>query len=138
MRSRAPNRVRYPEVVNSDASGRRRLARAAAVTPAVLLLTAAAPALAAAPVGWEPVPKVSVLHVLLILVFLPLALIAIITLLVYVPSLKRGHSYQPGRTWHAHPEWFGGPSDGVEAAYRVDPQVVQAAARGNGGANAHW
>ena len=36
------------------------------------------------------------LHVILVLVVIPVALFALITLLVYLPSMMKGERYQPG------------------------------------------
>ena len=142
MASRAPKRVRYPGPVTSlRACWARRLARAVALAPAVLLVTAAAPALADPPAAWPQPPSVSLLHVLLVLVVIPAALFAIITLLVYVPSMSRGEKYQPGRAWHARPEWFGGPrggADGLAATERAGVPAEQSRPRGTGGAHAQW
>jgi len=116
----------------------RRAARALALTPAVLLLTAATPALAAAPDTWEKSPSVSPLHFLLIVAAIPAGLFVLISLLVYVPSLKKGDSYQPGLAWRNEPAWFGGPSSGVEAVDKQDPKAVEAGADERGGARAQW
>jgi len=114
----------------------RRAARAVALTPAVVVAAAAAPALASPPEQWEDPPSVSGLDVLLVLFVAPLALFLLITLLVYLPSMVRGEKYQPGLAWRNEPEWFGGPKDGLAAADRTDPKVLEQS--GKGGASAHW
>ncbi len=116
---------------------RRRLARALAFTPAVVLAVAAGPAFASPPQSWGSSPHVSVMHALLIYLIIPLSLIIVITLLVLVPSLVKGEKYQPGLAWHNEPEWFGGPRDGVAAAEQVDPKQLEASGE-RGGASAHW
>ena len=117
----------------------RRFARAVALTPAILLCVSAAPAIAAPPEQWPQAEPVSTLHALLILVAIPLALFAIISLLVHVPSMARGEEYTPGLAWHHENEWFGGPSGGVEAADKPDPKAVEAVKEGHtGGASARW
>lgn len=121
-----------------NSSAARRAARALALTPAVLLLSAATPALAAAPSTWEKSPSVSPLHFLLIVVAIPAGLFVLISLLVYVPSLVKGERYQPGLAWRNEPEWFGGPSAGVEAAQKRDPAEIEAGADERGGARAQW
>lgn len=63
-------------------------------------------------------------------VLLPLAVLAVITLLVMAPSWRRGPKYRPGLSWWAEPVWIGGR--GLEAARDVDP-----AAEG-GGCSARW
>ncbi|HEX6516560.1 MAG TPA: hypothetical protein VF049_13405 [Nocardioidaceae bacterium] len=116
----------------------RRIVRAVALTPAILLTVTAAPALAVAPDTWKETDRVSPLHALLIYAVIPLSLFVVITLLVYVPSMARGRRYQPGLAWRNEPEWFGGPSDGVSAVDEVDPAVVAAGHESKGGASAHW
>lgn len=118
----------------------RRAVKALALTPAVLLATAAGPALAAAPEQWPTEPHVSAMHALLIYLIAPGGVALLITLLVYVPSLARGQKYQPGLAWRNEPEWFGGPREGVDAA---DKAAAEAAASGTasderGGASARW
>ena len=121
-----------------NSSAARRAARALALTPAVLLVSAATPALAAAPSTWEKSPSVSPLHFLLIVAAIPAGLFVLISLLVYVPSLVKGERYQPGLAWRNEPEWFGGPSAGVEAAQKQDPAEIEAGADERGGARAQW
>ena len=114
----------------------RRAGRAIALTPAVLAITAAAPALATAPDSWGTEPTVSPLHFLLVIFGIPAALFVLITLLVMLPSMIRGESYKPGLAWRNEPEWFGGPSGGVEAADQKP--VDESAADERGGARAQW
>jgi hypothetical protein len=114
----------------------RRAARALALTPAVLVATAA-PAFASPPEQWGTEPSVPALDALLVYLLIPLGIALIITLLVYVPSLVRGQKYQPGLAWRNEPEWFGGPSSGVEAADEVEPAAVEAEGE-RGGASARW
>ena len=115
----------------------RRIARAVALTPAALVSVAAAPALADPPDTWAPADKVSPLHVLLVLGAIPLGLFVLITLLVYLPSMVRGQKYQPGLAWRNENEWFGGPSDGVDAAAKAEPAELEGA-RESGGTSARW
>ena len=91
-----------------------------------MLLSVPAVAWADPPESWEDGPAVSPLYTLLVLVGIPLLLFVLIALAVYVPSMSRGGSYQPGQAWRAEPEWFGGPSDGLEAADRTAPPAVSA------------
>ncbi|MGH3332291.1 MAG: hypothetical protein ACRDPJ_13430 [Nocardioidaceae bacterium] len=126
-------------ITDLNASAVRRLARAVALTPAVLVSLAGAPALATAPEQWDTAEPVSTLTVLVLLVGVPVALFAIITLLVYVPSLARGEKYTPGLAWRNENEWFGGPKSGVEAADQVEPDAVEGSDEsGRGGASARW
>lgn len=119
-----------------DAALRRAL-RALALTPAVLLLTGTGPALATAPEQWGPEESVSPMHALLVLAIIPIGLFVLITVLAYVPSMARGEKYTPGLAWRSEPEWFGGPSRGLEAADETPP-AVEAGRDDRGGASAHW
>src|SRR5680860_1810502 len=74
----------------------RRLARAAALIPAILVCAMASPAIAAPPDGWPQAEPVSTLHALVVLVGVPLGLFAVISLLVHVPSMARHEEYTPG------------------------------------------
>jgi hypothetical protein len=119
----------------------RRAARALALVPAILVTFATGSAFAEAPEQWEDNPSVSPLHVILVLVVIPVALFALIWLLVYLPSMKKGQRYQPGLAWRNEPEWFGGPRDGVEAADGSRPAAVGTAADtepDRGGASGRW
>jgi hypothetical protein len=115
----------------------RRIAWAVALTPAAVVSLAAAPALADPPDTWARPDKVSPLHVLLVLGAIPLGLFVLITLLVYLPSMVRGQKYQPGLAWRNENEWFGGPSDGVDAADKAEPAELEGAGE-SGGASARW
>lgn len=123
------------------------MARLLAVTPAILVVLSAGPALAVPPEQWPVSEPVSTLTVLLILVAIPLALIATISLLVYVPSMARGESYVPGLAWRNENEWFGGPRGGVEAAEDAEHRAIESGAgqdgprdtdADRGGASARW
>jgi hypothetical protein len=116
----------------------RRLARAVALTPAVLALLAA-PAFADTPEEWADADPVSTLHVLLVLVIIPAGLFLLISLLVLVPSMARGDRYTPGHAWRSENEWFGGPRGGIEAADKSEPAAIEGVDdSGRGGASAHW
>jgi hypothetical protein len=115
----------------------RRLVTTALLAP-VVLLGMAAPASAAPPETWPETDSVSALDMLLILVAIPVGLIAVISLLVYVPSMVRGQKYTPGLAWRSENEWFGGPRGGVEAATESDPAAIEAGDSGRGGASARW
>lgn len=116
----------------------RRVCRAAALVPAVVVLTATAPALADRPETWTDPDPVGALWPLILLVGVPLGLFAVITLLVYVPSMARGEKYTPGLAWRNENEWFGGPRGGVEAADTVEPAGAQDDEHERGGASARW
>lgn len=116
----------------------RRVLRTLAITPAVLLPLAAAPALAAPPEAWPDAAPTSGLDFLLVLLVIPLGLALVISLLAMVPSMVRGERYTPGLAWRNENEWFGGPKDGLEATDKTDPQALEAAERERGGASARW
>jgi hypothetical protein len=68
-----------------------------------------------APTSWPNPAPMSMLHVLLLFVGVPLLIITVVTLLVITPSLIRGPRYRPGLSWWAKPEWFAGPERGLHA-----------------------
>jgi hypothetical protein len=114
-----------------------------ALGPAILVTSLTSTAFAEAPNTWEDPPSVSPAHAILVLAVIPLALIALITLLVYVPSMSKGERYQPGQPWRNEAEWFGGPRGGVEAADRVaQPTAVGSGHEGDepdrGGTSGRW
>jgi len=119
----------------------RRAARALALVPAILVTFATGSAFAEAPEQWEDNPSVSPLYVIMVLVVIPVALFALICLLVYLPSMKKGQRYQPGLAWRNEPEWFGGPRDGVVEAAGARPAAVGTATDtepDRGGASGRW
>ena len=91
------------------------VARPAAVLLGLFLGFLAAPAAATAPETWSDPDNGSVLENLLILVGIPLAVILLVALLVYLPSMIRGQSSEPALAFQDRSEWFGGPRKGVEA-----------------------
>lgn len=110
-----------------------------------LVLCAGAPLLVALAVpaqavvrddGDEPGQGLSYAASLLIFGGLPLALFAIITLLVVLPSLAKGPRHRPGLSWWASPVWFGGPADPDAATPERLAQVRPT--EGAGGTRARW
>jgi len=63
---------------------------------------------------------------------IPLAVYALVSLLVYAPSWVRSPKYRPGLTWFAEPVWFNGPADPHGALVTAVP-VPDA-----GGTSARW
>jgi hypothetical protein len=49
-------------------------------------------------------------HTLLVFVGIPVLVIAVLTLLVFAPSIAHGPRYRPGLSWWAPPVWINGPS----------------------------
>ena len=128
----------------------RRAAWALALTPAALVVTATGTASAAPPSSWPNTPHVSPIYVILVLGAIPLALFALITLLVYLPSMRRGDGHAAGEAWRGDPEWFGGPRQGLEAVDAAAPAAVTSGGStavgggqtdggpGRGGTSGHW
>jgi hypothetical protein len=123
-----------PVMPDLNARVARHALRALALTAAVLLPLAPAPALAAPPSTWPAPEPVSALDYLLVLLVIPLGLALLITVLTYVPVMVKGEKYTPGRAWRNENQWFGGPKDGLEAS---DKAEVPADAD-RGGASARW
>jgi len=95
--------------------------RGTAVVATLGMALLAAPALADTPAAWDDPPTATGLDYLLVLVLIPVGIAAVITLLVLLPSIIKGDSYQPGQPWRGDDEWFGGPDKGIEAQVDADP-----------------
>jgi len=133
----------YPSPVNTrDASRRPRslLRRAALVASAAFAVVVALPAVASAdtPAAWDDAPHVSGLQYLVLLVLIPLGLALVIALLASLPEMLHHRGYEPGQSWRAEAEWFGGPRKGVEAADDLSPQQIESAESGRGGTSGKW
>ncbi len=116
----------------------RRLLRAVALTP-VILVSLAAPAMAAPPEAWPETEPPSTFSMLLVLVLIPLGLVAVISLLVLVPAMARGEKYTPGQAWRGESEWFGGPRGGVAASDTTQPEAIESSEDSDrGGASGRW
>ncbi len=113
--------------------------RAGAVSAGVLLGSWAATAVAAPPEGWQNATNDSVLVSLLKLLGIPLLVIAVVTLLTYLPLIMRGGrgSVDPATYFSEHSEWFGGPRTGPEAV-ESRPAAVEGRGATRGGASARW
>lgn len=136
-------RFGYPSGVNTYQAPklpRRRIRRAALSVSAALAAVVATPAIAVAdtPEAWENAPDVSGLEFLVVLVLIPVGLALVISLLAALPSLIRDRGYEPGQSWRAEAEWFGGPRKGVEAADELAPEQIEAAESGRGGTSGQW
>ncbi len=64
--------------------------------------------------GDDPGPGISNIKLLGIFVGIPVGLMALIWILVSIPSMVRGPRYRPGKEWQAGSEWYGAPGDEVE------------------------
>ena len=126
-------------LTHKSPSRARRVALTCAGTVSLVLaggLTAAASA--ATPQGWEQAPQVSVLGYLLILLIIPVGAALVIALLTVLPSLAKDKGYEPGRSWRGQPEWFGGPTKGVEAADEVTPEQLESRRGSTGSVSGSW
>jgi hypothetical protein len=138
-----PATTGYPSRVNKREAPRRNrslLRRAALVAFAAAVAVVALPAVASAdtPAAWDDDPHVSGLQWLLLLVVIPLGLALMIAVLVSLPSMLSHRGYEPGQSWRAEPEWFGGPRKGVDAADDLSPQQIETAESGRGGTSGKW
>lgn len=108
-----------------------RLPRTALLTGVILVSTlSAAPAWGAPPETWTDTDNPSLAGALLVLGGWIVGIIAVITLLTYLPSMIRGSSSDGALTFSEKSEWFGGPRTGV------DQEAEQP--ESTGGASARW
>lgn len=116
-----------------ESSRRRRVV--AAPVAAVLLAAWAAPAQAADPTSRYG-DALSVPEAVLLFVGAPLALLALIALLVALPGILRRPRYRPAKGWSGGAVWFGGP-DGTPA--EIEDTVREAEpSSALGGARGDW
>jgi hypothetical protein len=101
----------------------------------VAVVAAATPALAIGERG-DPGHGLTWVQTVLIYLGIPVAVGAVITFLVLLPSLVKGPRYRPGRPWTAGSVWFGGPEDAATALGSVT--TIPAATIEGGGASARW
>jgi hypothetical protein len=80
----------------------------------VLPLVMAGSASADVPENWSHPEDVSLIHAILVLGGIPLAVIVLLALAVYLPSIVRGESVAPAGA-RADDEWFGGRRDATRA-----------------------
>jgi hypothetical protein len=113
----------------------RRAVRASVVALGLGLALVATPAQAAPPETWDVPDNGSVLWNLLVLVGIPLAVVLLLTLLVYLPVMTRKQSSESAFGERA--EWFGGPRKGVEAA-TGGPDSHATSDSLKGGAGGQW
>ncbi len=99
---------------------------------AVLMLGAAGPASADVPQGWSDPEPVSALEFLGVIALAPVGLALLIGLLVYLPSMARGHVATDGGR-RRDSQWFGGPTRGTDELAAPDGEGSKA-----GGAGVRW
>ena len=108
-----------------------RLPRTALLAGVTLAGTlSAAPAWGAPPDSWADTDNPSAAGALLTLGGWVVGIIAVITLLTYLPSMIRSGKGEGTLTFAEKSEWFGGPRTGVDQE-AGEPQ-------GTGGASARW
>jgi len=122
--------------INLSSNAPRRALRASVVAVGLALTTVATPALAAPPDTWENSDNGPLLNDLMFLIGVPLAVVAVVTLLTYLPSLARGQSSHGEPSFRDDPEWFGGPRRGVDAT--SDAGAAPEESSSKGGASAQW
>ena len=116
----------------------RRAARLLALAPALLVTTTAGAAVAAPPDSWENPPSTSALYLIVVLGVIPVALFVVITLLVYLPSMRKGRG--SSEEWRGEPEWFGGPRSGLDAVDKAEQPALsdRSSGSGRGGDSGRW
>lgn len=134
-----PRRRRVVRRVLAPASARLRAPALALLVAPLLALGVAAPAAAEPPTGWEVVEDPSLLEFLTVLVFVPLAIIAVIVLLVSLPSMIGREQSDPALVFSQQREWFGGPRQAPQDGDEPDgPADADPSSKQTGGAGAHW
>lgn len=136
-------RLGYPSGVNTHLApklSRTRIRRTVLSLSVALAAVVATPAIAVAdtPEAWDNAPDVSGLEFIVVLVLIPAGLALVIALLTSLPSMIGNRGYEPGQSWRAEAEWFGGPRKGVEAADELAPEQIEAAESGRGGTSGQW
>ena len=112
----------------------RRLMRAGAVLSGLSVALIAVPASAAPPQTWDDPDHDPLLQTLAYLIGVPLLVIALVTLLVYLPSMMRGQSTEPALAFQERNEWFGGPRKGLDSTTSVPAEDKGP----KGGGSAQW
>jgi len=74
----------------------------------------------------------SPMQAVLVFAGIPLAIYAVVSLLVYAPGWVRSPRYRPGLTWFAEPVWFNAPPGAVDALRTATPGPDA------GGTSARW
>ncbi len=95
-------------------------------------------AFADTPASQADAPGVSGLQFLIVLVLIPAALFLAIALFAALPSMISDKGYEPGQSWRAEAEWFGGPRKGIDAADELSPVQIEAAETDRGGTSGQW
>lgn len=104
----------------------------------VALVGLPATAFADTPASQADAPEVSGLQFLIVLVLIPVALFLAIALFAALPSMISDKGYEPGQSWRAEAEWFGGPRKGIDAADELSPAQIEASEADRGGTSGQW
>lgn len=104
----------------------------------VALVSLPVAAFADTPASLADAPDVSGLQFLIVLVLIPVALFGVIALLAALPSMISDKGYEPGQSWRAEAEWFGGPRKGIDAADELSPAQIEASEADRGGTSGQW
>jgi hypothetical protein len=121
--------------IDMEQTAPRRVLRVSAVTAGLALALLASPAVAAPPESWEQPDNGPLLGDLVYLLGVPLLVVAVVTLLTYLPSMIRRQSAQPDLAFQERSEWFGGPRKGLDADSAAK---TGSDTSGKGGASASW
>jgi hypothetical protein len=121
--------------IDMEATVVRRAARIGAVVAGVSMAMVATPASASPPESWPDPDNSSLLQLVAVLGGTTLVIFAVVTLLVYLPSMMNKQSGEPAHAFQESNEWFGGPRRGVDATAGA-PAAQDAEAKG--GASARW
>jgi hypothetical protein len=116
------------------------LRRAALAAAAAIVAVVVLPGVASAdtPAAWEDSDHASGLDFLLVLVLIPVGLSLVISLLAALPSMISDRGYEPGQSWRAEAEWFGGPRKGLDAVDDLSARQIEAAETDRGGTSGQW
>jgi hypothetical protein len=132
--------MNHKAMQTSRQTSRTLVRRTVLAVSAALVTLVGLPAVAAAdtPAAWDDAPHVSGLEWIVVLLLIPLGLALVISLLAVLPSMINDRGYEPGQSWRAEAEWFGGPSAGVDAADDLSPKQIESAESGRGGTSGQW
>lgn len=83
--------------------------------------------------GADPGSGLSAAATIGLYVLLPLAILAGVSALVWLPGVLRGARYRPAMGWSAAPVWFAGPPDPVQAV-----GATSSVEDGRGGGSGSW
>ena len=81
----------------------------------------------------------TVAETLLVFAGIPLAIIAVLALLIFVPGGRKRVRYKSGQPWEHEPVWYEPHPDGVAAGHGSHPALPAGSSAGPlGGARGTW